>query len=372
MTAYAYIATTEGLREAVTQLRAADVVSLDTEFARFSTYYPMVGLIQIYDGEHCYLIDPLAVDDLTPLVALLEDTAVLKVLHACSEDMEVFQYALGTIPSPVFDTQIASAALGVGFSVGYQSLVEHYLGITLPKDETRSDWLQRPLSDNQLEYAALDVIHLLQVYEKQAAELADSPKSSWIEAEAKDLGRDIPTITPVEEAYKRVKGLWQLDRKQLNVLRTLCAWRENRAREDNVPRNRVVDQKSLFAIAKGNLNSKQALQTAAKMTPRQVRKYSDEILFLQAEARLVPEKDCPPAVTRPDAPIDNKLMKKLKNVVEARAEDLNVAPELLTKRRHLEKLIRSEDDNGRYHLPAELSGWRESAVGSALLSALTE
>ena len=367
---FEYVQSTAQLQELVEVCQQNEVIAVDTEFARFNTYYPIVGLVQIYNGSRCFLIDPLAIDDLGPLADLLGNPELLKVFHACSEDMEVFQYALGTTPTPVFDTQIASAALGVGFSMGYQALVEHYLPIVLQKDQTRSDWLARPLSGDQLAYAALDVIHLLQVYDKQIAELTGTPKLQWIEDEGAKLGEDIPTLISPDECYKKVKGLWQLDRRQLNGLKALFAWHEVKARAEDVPRNRVVEQKVLLSVVKQNLLNKQGLQTVAKMTPRQVRKYGDEILFLLAEARLVPEKDCPELVMKPDVPVSSTILNRLREVVEERARSLSVAPELLTRRRHLEKLIRSEDEHGRYHLPGELGGWREDAIGRALLSAL--
>ncbi len=368
---YRYIDTDEQLQEVVQACLAVSVIALDTEFTRTNTYYPIVGLIQIYTGAECFLIDPLSVSTIEPLKAVLEAPSLLKVLHACSEDMEVFQYALGIVPVPVYDTQIASAALGVGFSVGYQALVEHYLDISLSKDQTRSDWLVRPLTASQLDYAALDVIHLLEVYKVQLEELEGGPKLDWVEAESLGLGQGIPTVAAPEESYKKFKGLWQLSRTQLNLLKDLCTWREITAREEDIPRNRVVDQKSLISIVKEEITSKQDFQSQAGLNSRQVRKYGDVIQVIQSEAKLVPEEDCPEIVIRTDAPINNKKLKRLKRVVEERARSLSVAPELLTKRRHLEKLIRSEDEQGRYHLPVELGGWREAVIGEALLAELS-
>jgi ribonuclease D len=369
---YRYIDTDEQLQEVVKACLGVSVIALDTEFARTDTYYPIVGLIQIYTGAECFLIDPLSVSSIEPLKAVLEAPSLLKVLHACSEDMEVFQHALGIVPVPVYDTQIASAALGVGFSVGYQALVQHYLDISLSKDQTRSDWLARPLTTSQLDYAALDVIHLLEVYNVQLEVLEGGPKLDWVEAESLGLGQGIPTVAAPEDSYKKFKGLWQLNRLQLNLLKALCTWREITAREEDLPRNRVVDQKSLISIVKEEITSKQEFQSQAGLNSRQVRKYGDEIQIIQSEAKLVPEEDCPEIVIRTDAPINNKKLKRLKQVVEERARSLSVAPELLTKRRHLEKLIRSEDDNGQYHLPGELGGWRETVIGEALLAELSE
>lgn len=355
----------------VDALRHDPAISIDTEFARSHTYYPEVGLVQVYNGRDCYLIDPLAMDTLAPLADLLTDTGILKVFHACGEDMEVFQYAVEAVPAPVFDTQIATAALGVSFSISYQNLVEHYLGISIPKEETRSDWLQRPLSDAQLEYAALDVIHLLQVYERQQVALTQAGKLHWVEEECAELGKDISITLPPDVFYTRIKSSSRMKPAELNRLQVLCAWRERLARKLNVPRNRVIDEKTLVSVVRADPREKAALQAEAGMTPRQVRKYGDEVLFLLSEARLVPEHDFPTPQEDTSTSGRNEQLKRLRKVVETRAEQLNVAPELLAKRRHLEELVRSED-GGNYELPDPFTGWRRDAIGEHLLAALDQ
>jgi ribonuclease D len=365
-----YIDNSSQLKEVVSACLLKEVVSIDTEFARFNTYYPIVGLIQIYDGEICYLIDPLAIPDLSSFAELLVAPHVLKVFHACSEDMEVFQHCVGALPTPVIDSQIAAAALGVGFSVSYQKLVENYLSIVVPKEETRSDWLQRPLTKAQLDYAALDVIYLLRVYRIQKEALQAVGRTHWVEEECSQLSTGLATMIDPELAFEKIKGLSRLNRKQLSVLRALCAWREIRARESDVPRNRIVDQKSLVAIAGDNVRNKEDLQSAAGMSPRQVRKIGDDLLFLADEARLIPEDQCPALVSKSGARVDSNKLGILRQVVQDKAESLGIAPELLTKRRYLEKLLRSVDGTGRYELPAELSGWRKDVIGDDLIEAL--
>ena len=152
------------LAELCERLRGQAAVAVDTEFMRTDTFYPIAGLIQLGDGKVCYLVDPLSITDFSPLRELMLDEKVVKVLHSCSEDIEVFVSLLGEVPSPIFDTQIAAAFAGLGFSLGYAGLVKAVLNIDVPKDETRSDWLQRPLSESQIKYAALDVAHMLIVY----------------------------------------------------------------------------------------------------------------------------------------------------------------------------------------------------------------
>jgi len=369
---YHYVDSDSELRRVVGILRSGPVVSIDTEFARSHTYYPEVGLIQAYDGRQCYLIDPLAVGDLAIIAELLADTDVTKVLHACSEDMEVFEYAVGVTPSPVFDTQIAAAALGISFSISYQNLVAHYLDISVPKEQTRSDWLQRPLSDAQLDYAALDVIHLLEVYDKQERELESQGRSHWVEEECSGLGQEISISLAPDRYYLRVKSSSRMSRAELNKLQALCAWRERRARELNVPRNRVVEEKALVAAVRSDIHDKNGLQEIAGMTPRQVRKHGDEILFLLSEARLVPARDFPAAIEEMPVAVKNARMKLLKKVVDERAAALNVSPELLARRRHLELLLRTADEVGEYELPDPFTGWRRKAIGEALLAALQD
>ena len=158
-------------------------VAVDTEFVRAETFYPIAGLIQVGDGEQAVLIDPLAITDWAPLVALLEAPSVVKVLHACSEDLEVFSRLCGALPSPLFDTQLAAAFLGMDFSMGYSRLVSELLQIDLPKDETRSDWLQRPLSAAQVEYAARDAQHLAELYRIMAPRLEAAGLTDWLLAD---------------------------------------------------------------------------------------------------------------------------------------------------------------------------------------------
>ena len=365
-----YIDNEQDLQDAMKACMEKSAVTVDTEFVRVSTYYPMVGLIQLFDGDICYLIDPLVIDDLSILADLLLAEDVTKIFHACSEDMEVFKYCLDVLPTPVIDTQIAAAVLGVGFSISYQNMVDHYLSINVPKEETRSDWLRRPLTESQLEYAALDVIYLLRVYEIQRDHLREMQRDIWLREECAGLRIELPTTIAPDASYRKLKGLWKLDRKQLSVLRAICAWREVQAREFNVPRNRIAEQKSLMKIASGNVTQKPALQFEAEMSPGQVRKYGDDLLFLAAEARLLPEAQCPELVEKESARVDSKKLGHLRQVVQARAEMLSVAPELLTRRRYLEQLLRSEDDEGNFSLPVELSGWRKEVIGNDLIEAL--
>lgn len=369
---YIYVDSQAGLAAALAQLARAPALAVDTEFVKTKTYYPIAGLVQAYDGSHAYLLDPIALPGLPGLLDLLLDPGLVKVLHACGEDMEVFQRLFGATPAPVFDTQIAAAALGTGFSLGYQALVERHFGIALPKDETRSDWRQRPLSASQLEYASLDVIYLLQVYERQQAALAASPKRAWVEAESARLAKDLPSLAPAEQLYRSFKGLNKLDGQQLGVLRDLCAWREARARRKDLPRRWVADDKALYVIAKERLDSLAGLREVAGLSKGLVRRYGDELLNVAAKARPLPKTDWPPEAGRQGGlAITDERIKGLRRLVEDKASRLEVAPELLATRRHLEALLRSVGTQSQSQ-PELLAGWRRGVIGDELLESLSE
>ena len=358
------------LEEVIDLVRQADAVAIDTEFARFNTYYPIVGLIQIYDGSHCYLIDPLAVTELGPIADLLEDDAVIKVFHACSEDLEVFHHVLEALPSPLFDSQVAAAALGISFSIGYQKLVAHFLDLEISKEETRSDWLQRPLTDSQLEYAALDVIHLLDIYRKQVVALETQGKLSWVHEECAGMTTSISTDVDPQIAYQRLKGMAKLNQESLYLVKLLCAWREVKARELDVPRNRVIDEKSLIEVAQLDFLDVGGLHTHTTMSSRQVRQFGDELIQLVTRARDIPTAEREVISDVDSVPVSNSLMKQLKLKVAETAESVNIAPEMLARRRHLEQILRSGMDSGQYQLPEALCGWRKTVIGDELIALL--
>ncbi|MBD3647765.1 MAG: ribonuclease D, partial [Pseudomonadales bacterium] len=351
-----YIDDAAGLQQSMTACRDVPVVTIDTEFVRTNTYYPRVGLIQIYDGETCYLIDPLTIDDLSELGRLLEDDGVLKVIHACSEDLEVFEYCLDVRPTGLFDTQVAAAASGLGFSIGYQAMVENLLGVSIPKEETRSDWLQRPLTDEQIEYAALDVIYLFEVYEKLIASMEGTDKEGWVLEDCRGMTDDVVIAMEPEAFYKRVRSAWRLDRRELKVLKDLCAWREREARARDMPRNGVVDESVLVTLARTKIEGKVQIREKSKITPGQLRKYGDLLVELANEARQSPVEDCPPEIPRPAKAPDKETMAQMRSLIDESAEELNVAPEMLDRKQQLEELFATRQE-GEYRPPQSLSVW---------------
>jgi ribonuclease D len=358
-----------GLAEHCAAWQALPFVALDTEFMRVDTFYPIAGLLQVSGGDGAYLIDPLRISDWRPFAALLEAPNVVKVLHSCSEDLEVFLRLSGSLPAPLFDTQLAAGYLNLGFSMGYSRLVQALLDIELPKGETRSDWLQRPLSELQVRYAAEDVLHLVEVYRALMARLAPQ-KVAWVLEDGAELVANLSREVAPEDAWREAKLAWKLSRQQQAVLRALCVWREREARARNQPRNRVLREHSLWPLARTQPDNLVALARIEDMHPKTVRQDGETLLKLIREAAALPPEQWPEALPEP-LPIEaSTLLKKLRAVGQREGERLDIVPELMLRKKTLEALLKSGFPNGPYQLPDSLRGWRRELMGQALLDCL--
>ena len=293
-----WIADNASLAQHCASWRCLPFVAVDTEFMRVDTFYPIAGLLQVCEGERAYLIDPLLIDDWTPFAELLQDPAVVKVLHACSEDLEVFLRLTGSLPSPLFDTQLAAGYLNLGFSMGYSRLVQAVLDIELPKGETRSDWLQRPLSETQVSYAAEDVLHLAEVYGRLQQQLSVE-KYAWVLEDGAELVANLGREIAPELAYREAKLAWKLSPQQLAVLRELCAWREREARARNQPRNRIIREHSLWPLARTQPDNLVTLARIEDMHPKTVRQDGETLLRLIKQAAATPQDEWPQALPEP-------------------------------------------------------------------------
>ncbi|MDI9053014.1 ribonuclease D, partial [Salmonella enterica subsp. enterica serovar Lubbock] len=228
---YQMIETDDALASLCEDVRACPAIALDTEFVRTRTYYPQLGLIQLFDGANVALIDPLGISDWSPLKAVLRDTGITKFLHAGSEDLEVFLNAFGELPEPLIDTQILAAFCGRPLSWGFASMVEEYTGVALDKSESRTDWLARPLSERQCEYAAADVWYLLPIAKKL---MIETEAAGWLPAaldECRLMQQRRQEIQAPEEAWRDITNAWQLRTRQLACLQLLADWRLRKARE---------------------------------------------------------------------------------------------------------------------------------------------
>ena len=365
--AFTFIDTDAGLAAAAQVWAAAPVLGLDTEFVRTNPFYHRLGLIQVSDGSTSWLVDPLAARDLTPLAAVFRSPGV-KVLHSASEDVEVFYRALGVLPEPLFDSQIAGAFAGAGAFLSYQKLVAAYLGVELAKEETRTDWMARPLSPGQLAYAAEDVAYLAPLYERLTAELRELGRLNWVFEDSAALLDTSRFQEDDAAAYLRIKGAGRLDRRQLGALQTLAAWREKEARQRDLPRNFVLKEGLLLDLATRRPKLPKELQKLASFDARQAARDGAVWLELLAQAEERPEPELPPRLAgKPISPAAREVEGRLRDKVRERAAELNVPPEILAPRRTLDALLRLTLGKSEPRLPRELEGWRREAIGEDLL-----
>jgi ribonuclease D len=357
---YQYIDTNEGLKQACEQLMQAPSIAVDTEFVRVDTFYPIPGLVQLAAAGDTFLVDPLTIDDWQPLQTLLTDPDTLKVMHACSEDLELFQHWLELRPTPIADTQIAAAFVDMGLSPGYQSLVLDLLGETVDKGETRSDWLQRPLRDSQCHYAAMDVEHLMQCYDLLVQRLKDKGVWQWF---LQDMQRLAQPKLPIaaDMAYAQMKNAWRLQGKAVGRLRALAAWREEVARSENRPKNFVVKDTSLIEMARTNPTDLAELGQCQDLRPSSLRRYGKQWLSIMAVSSEVL-----PGVQQPLSKNENRDYKRLHKVITDQAEKAAIQVQLMGRKKELLELFEGFRQKQPFSLPNNWKGWREEFLAEPM------
>lgn len=354
----------EALRQLLDQAAGCETVIVDTEFMRRNTFYPEVALLQLCfssgpAADRAWLIDPLTLQDTCGLVELLRNANVLKVLHSASEDLEVFQRWLGVLPQPLFDTQRAAALVDIGFGLGYAALVKNLCDVELPKGETRSDWLQRPLTASQCEYAAQDVTWLLKVWQDLHVRAVEQDKLQWILDDGADAVAAMSS--GLNSYFKRIKTAWKLDSRQLGSLVALCEWREQTARERNKPRSWIIDDKACLQLALSNPESYAVMRDTVDLPPPALRRYSEQLLQVLAQQRTVPDTDLPARLPAPLNAGQRDLLKKMKAHIRQIAGTLETAPEVLLQGKDYELLLRHASGEA-VTAPAHWQGWRQQQV----------
>jgi ribonuclease D len=363
---YNFITSNQALADFCQQASQVEAVAVDTEFVRTRTLYPQLGLIQIYDGKQLVLVDPLAIDDFSSLTELLTNPNVVKVLHSCSEDLETFWHAFKVMPTPVFDSQFAASIVGMGPALGYAKLVEIMLDVTVDKGESRTDWLARPLRDEQCDYAAKDVLYLFQLYPELRARVEEQNKLSWVYAEIAHLSAKKQTPIPLDSVYLTIKNSWKLPTKSVLILKRLAAWRTSTARQRDMALNFVVREENLVSIATLQPTSKNELRSIQGMNPHEVRIHGDELLAIVADCQEVREEDYPPTVKRLND-IENykNTAATVKKLCLSIAEKHAIPPELVGSKKQINQLLKwcwfDQDETRDMGMQADLlSSWRRA------------
>lgn len=364
-----WINNNNGLKDLCDQLADSQLIALDTEFIRTDTYYPKIALIQLSDGETIWLVDVLGVDDFLPLKKLLESPDNTLIFHACAEDLEVLDHAINIQPTQIFDTQIAAGIVNIGYSMGYARLVDSLLDIQLDKQETRSNWLARPLTQRQLDYATVDVLHLHSLYSILVEMLNQQDRFKWFEEETKGLFKVVDQRKNNQDYYTRIRGAWRLDAQSLTTLRHLCRWREALSRSKDVPKSRIAKDNVLFDIAKKMPRSKQQLHSIDDWHPGSIRRYG-ELVLKEIEVSLSQNHDA--WVPQPLSSSLNAISKNIRKLLVKIAEEQKIPQEFLANKRELEDILRSSQQ-GQYQLPDRIKqGWRQQWVQPAIESELSK
>ena len=355
-----YLSTHAELAQFCELASAAKVIAVDTEFLRERTYFPKLCLVQVAAGDHIAAVDPILIEDLSPLAALFEDPSVTKVFHACGQDLEVLLDGMGVVCAPVFDTQLAAAFLGLRQQVSYASLVESYCGVRLAKAESLTDWSRRPLDPEQLTYAEDDVRYLPGIYERMMAELVEKDRLSWVAPEM-DALCDLSHIRrDPRESYLRLRRAGSLTRRQLAVAREVCAWREETAARRDLPRKWVASDEVIVEVCKRTpttLDRLRRIRGTDQIGEREARGLLEAVV----RGAACPADECPKIArhARPSADVES-VVDLMYAVLRLVSEQSGVATQLIATRDELLDFAQSREGSPL------ATGWRHELAGATL------
>ncbi|WP_349984857.1 ribonuclease D [Stenotrophomonas sp. WHRI 8082] len=327
-------------------------IGLDTEFIRERTFWPQLALVQMAVGEEILLIDPLAPGMAEALAPWLTDTSIVKVMHSASEDLVAFKHTCGALPRPLFDTQIGASLAGIGGGMGYQKLVQEITGVALAKGETRSDWMRRPLSDSQLQYAADDVEHLFALHDAISAKLEAQGRLQWL---ADDGERLLASVANDEDLWPHLgmRSAQFLDVAAQHRLLRLLRWRDVQARASDRPRSWILDNELAATLARVPPVDEAALGRLFDQFPKAPRKLASAV-WQALNTPLADEAEAPRILPATDT--NKQALKKLQDAVAECSRELDLPDGVLASRKHLESYLE------RRTWPAPLAGWRQQVL----------
>jgi ribonuclease D len=366
MTNIKYIDTPEKLTELCAQIAKVSWLALDTEFLRETSYYPKFCLLQLATPDWTACVDPIALPKLDELFAVLYNPSIVKVFHSCRQDLEIFYQLTGAVPTPIFDTQVAAPLLGFQDNPGYAMLVSSLLNINLNKAHTRADWGYRPLTEEQVQYAADDVIYLCQIYEIFLQKLAELGRADWLKNDFAGLSNpDLYRVEP-ENAWLKIKGINKLTARQLSIVQTLAEWREKTAQAENRPKSWVLRDELLFEIAKLQPESVAQLFNVRGINERTANRHGKDLCQLITTAK---NHQPTPLTDKGRAAKKNQqneaILDILTALVRIRAEENALNPNILASRKDLEALLGEGHDDSPL-----LTGWRYTMAGAELVGLL--
>jgi ribonuclease D len=355
-----YIDKPEQLTDLCDRIKREPWIALDTEFLREKTYYPVFCLLQIATPAWVVCVDPIALEDLSELFDVINNQEIIKVLHSCRQDLEIFYQETGKVTAPVFDTQIAAPLLGFQENPGYAMLVSSFLNVNLSKAHTRADWTIRPLSEAQIQYAADDVIYLCKIYQMICQKLEALDRLDWLEKDFELLKNvELYKVSPVN-AWQKVKGRNRLTGKQLSIVQALSKWREETAQSENRPKNWLIRDDLLLELAKLQPETVDDLNKIRSINERTVRRYGKVICRLINEAKQQIPIPGDNKKSSKKTPKQEAVLDVLTAVVRMRADENSLNPIILASRKDLETMLLDEQQSSL------LLGWRYSMVGKEL------
>lgn len=387
------IESSSSMDELLSRLNNCGLIAVDTEFFRETTYFPQLALVQIATDSIVACIDPLAFDAIPYLKKLLIEQPLTKIFHSCSQDLEVLFYYLGESPTSIYDTQIANALLSDNHQIGYAALVENELNVQLDKSQTRTNWLQRPLTDKQIQYAGDDVIYLYQLHKKLEEKLYLSDRKTWFDEDSSRLtSSEYSFQVDKSKLWKRVKGATKLNRSDLAIVQSIAVWREQLAQKKDKTRKRILSDDLILQLALTPPESNNSLDTVINQKYNSRNKGFNNGDYDNQEKQQLLEAISMARTSPADSWPDNRfntldqqqksLLKNLQQMITTKAEKLGISSAVLSSRKELEKLILfyigNNADKQQSTEPLQrpnlniTNGWRYQCIGQQLVETLLE
>ena len=357
------ITSTEALRAVVERARATDAVAIDTEFIWTRTYLPRLGLVQLaLSDEDCHLLDPLAIEDLTPLGILLADQNVLKILHDAPQDLGILHQATGYVPKNIFDTRLAAGFAGLPATLSLGNLIQELLDITLTKTETRTNWLKRPLDHEQIDYALDDVRYLRAARIILINRIIGPEIKSWLQEELDllNLPENYNGLNS-NNRYRKIRGAKSLDAAGLSVLRELSLWREQTARKKDRPRGHILPDAVLIEIGRQRPATLEELKTKTSISAKAAERWGTTLLAAVKAGLACPADSRP----HPDRSIrlnrkNSVMLDRLNEFIQLKSKVQGIDPMLMGNSTELKMLVKILNKSCKTQLVRQMEGWRKA------------